>query len=156
MICLFWRCLRQWRSPSDGFKISFALRESGHYQVCRELFVSRKLKEWHFFYFYTLPEQRPHFLQLIRESMTPDDWIFCRKEKKRDFSGDPALLLNHGIRNFYLLRIGGGQLGTLEYCLRQLAYHLLEFIKWPERLLRRRIIKPLKKMIKSRITKNKP
>jgi len=116
------------------------LQESGHYQSCQGLFITTKLKLWHYFYFRVTPDNRPHFLELIRESMTPEDWEFCRRKTKKGFSNSSSHLLGPCMQDFYLVHVDGRWFVKLKY-------HFLEFVKWPERLLRRGVVKPLKSLL---------
>lgn len=125
-------------------KIGEFLLESGYYAAYRDKFISMKLENWYWHYCQLSEYLKPRYKAMLREHFNMDDRRFCN---------DSSELLNKSVREFFLLMIDGGHIGTLKYQigtqLGTLKYQTGEVIKLPERLLRRWVIKPIKKWLRA-------
>ena len=114
------------------------LRDYGYYDDYRDAFTCRKLLHWHCHFRLMSPLHRSRFLLMCRESLTEDD---------RKFFYSRMCELDKKTLRFYRLLVDGGKIGVLKY---HYESYFCETVKWPERLLRRWIIKPLKTLFGNR------
>ncbi|MCL2348823.1 MAG: glycosyltransferase [Planctomycetaceae bacterium] len=125
-------------------EIEKMLHETGLYESYKNIFIQWKLIWFYRYHYCRYPRLlRPRFIQLLRRNLTKADREFCRNASPEIFDKD--------IRNFYLLLVDGGRFGPLKYhfindCITGKDV-FFELVKWPERLLRRHIIKPLKSFL---------
>jgi len=112
------------------------LREYGYYDDYRDVFIYRKFIYWHWVFRSMTWSSRFKFLQAVRHSLTEDDQAFYRSTSGKK-------LLEKQERRFYRLIVDGGLLRTAQY-------YFFEIVKWPERLVRYSIVKPLKILLGKR------
>jgi len=123
------------------------LDESGYMQTYKDIFLKHKLGIYHYACHLLLEKERPLFLGTLRRFWSKKDREFCRNAS--------SMFLDTYLREFYLSHGFGGWRGTLKYHLISiLKYYLttskgffFKTVKWPERLLRHGVIKPLKKLL---------
>jgi hypothetical protein len=113
-------------------KIQKYLFESGYYAAYRDKFISVKLTIWYQHYYYSLTSMKLEFATMIRKSLTVDDRKFYRTAPKE--------FMPKHIRLFYKI-LDGGPIEVMSY---HIFTTVREIIKWPERIVRRVFIKPLK------------
>ena len=114
-------------------KIHAYLLESGYYAAYRNTFISQKLNAW-FYRYQCLPSSlKPKYVAMIRDSLTEDDRKFYRT----------ALLKTTKL--FYEM-IDGGLMEAVKY---HGNGRIRSIARMPERVIRRWIVKPLKKLLKA-------
>ena len=112
-------------------EVAEMLKETGFYQVYRDLFEECKLNNHQRLYSQLPWSIRSSFFQLVRESLTEDDRTFYRDETGK---------MKRRVLSFYRGLIDGQRLETMKY-------YFLESVKWAERCFRHWVVQPLQALI---------
>jgi glycosyltransferase involved in cell wall biosynthesis len=115
------------------------LHESDYYVIYREKFITTKLYALHRHYSLLPASLKPRFAAMVRDSLTEDDRDFCRTASNELLPKLPRL---------FRKMIDGCLIDAILYH-NHVSQPIRSIIKFPERLLRQYVIKPLKKRLKA-------